>query len=446
MEDYFDQESNLIYSTSETSVFSSPPSIDTSFTVPDINQKSPPTSTKALDKSDSLATVLGGSNLPRSNLGETIDYGMKKEGISINSIAFGNFTRDGLYSIEYSPLIKDGNLDYLKKEACLVLIAERSTSSRESIKILFSLDSVESITLDNQWLYLNLAYAPYYFVSYPTSDNINSSKNYLRTKPLDANHTRVAPYASRRIRLEFTAPDDRNQFLIQSKILPLPLIRYRSIVIHLDQNGPLYSQINLDNFQDAIRNLWLGHSFQLQAILLDGTLSPFELLEVVDRILEIVGRRGIKLTENILIELRRLLAEERKKREIDEGQDGITLMTDQNGQFPDTIDLLFEAESNVKETEDLARDKNIFGCYHVYRQSHSKYFSIRNSTDFYSNLVSASSMSLIGPIFETGNSVLRKHAGFEENFLRVSFVEEDQTKLQISKMVSKIPDLIVQPR
>lgn len=44
-------------------------------------------------------------------------------------------------------------------------------------------------------------------------------------------------------------------------------------------------------------------------------------------------------------------------------------------------------------------------------------------------------MSLIGPIVETGNSVLRKHEGFEENFLRVSFVEEDQTKLQIGKMV-----------
>lgn len=366
MDDYFDQESNLIYSTSETSVFSSPPSIDTSFTVPDINQ-SPPTSTTLLDRSDSLATILGGSNVPDSKLGETIDYGNMKEGISIKSISFGNFTRDGLYSVEYTPLIQEGKLDYLKKEACLVLTAERSTSSRESIKILFSLDSVESITLDNQWLYFNLAYAPYYFVSYPTSDNSNSSRNYLRTKPLDADHTRVAPYASRRIRLEFTTGEDRNKFLTKSTVLPLPFIRYRSIVVYLDSNGPLYSQVSLENFSRAISSLWLGHSFQLQAILVDGTLSPFELLEVADRILEIVARRGTKLTENILIELRRLLAEERKKRENDEGADDINLMRGKDGQVMDTIDLLFEAESNVKETEDLARDKNLFGCYHVYR-------------------------------------------------------------------------------
>lgn len=178
------------------------------------------------------------------------------------------------------------------------------------------------------------------------------------------------------------------------------------------------------------------YAFQLEAILHDGLLFPREFGQLENQIKTFDMSYGDDVTEAILVELRSRLTIDRFERgRRDVVIAGSALQSEES--LPFQLEVMVEvsrhAVVDLRERLNLVVDENHFLCRHVFITPTGRFFE----GPFVEQVIHPLGLTLFeleaDCVDSQGNSIIRKYPQGVDHFLRVSFVEEDRTQIQVGR-------------
>lgn len=346
--------------------------------------------------------------------------GPLRKGRTVVAISFGVLWRDGVFASELEVPLEDGHLEINKNRGYLVITGDgfgKDSSSTRPVRIVVSFDSIDSILTDSPNAFFTLTFAPT-FETYTASIPAKIE----RVMAFSKEHQEVAPFASRHLRVKFGLRLELDKFSKEATSLSLPPPLARRVPV---EQRRLYDPEHVFKFRGRLSVIDVRLAFQLEGILRDGRLSPQEILTLVDD-----GLAGIfyeeanedkdpgRIVEAVLMEVRARLVAEQSERRIDNfpAYDGLPQPLPLPSSPFNLIELLQSSKAAVvlgSARLEVLRDENVIHCRHVAITPTSMYFE--------------------GPFVEASNAIVRRYPAGQDDFLRVSFVDEDRTKLQNSR-------------
>lgn len=328
------------------------------------------------------------------------------------------------FSVEYSrSLIEEsGWLIFEDDEKSLRVTMRGSHQDSIMPSIAISIQTVNYVALGDDvgtpYMFLALSQNPHFElgdISRPTTGLARYDVRHSRTRHscLDERHERVAPFASRWIKLVFhqdTFHPDEN--LCDLAGLPKPEINPPLTFNKIDMYSPRNISAVLRWTQGG--TLPWDVAFQVEALFRNGTLVPSELLAIrptIDKLAKKSADRACDALKTFRAEI--------------EGAGARRTFNDFVNQ--DVVDAFTKHIEDSTKSTPLERlrhgiSKSNFMCYHVkitptavhlagvYFENHLGYKSTNHP--------------LSGPLAEQSNRVIRRYPGFESHFIRVSFTDE----------------------
>jgi RNA-dependent RNA polymerase len=338
-------------------------------------------------------------------------------GQPVVEVDFGVLGRDGsTYSSEYSVGVK-GFLHVNRDGNYLSVAGDgQGFAPARSFRIVISFDAIAAIITPTSSTHppsiiFELSYAP-------SLETYTTAARIVRISSFDDEHAFVAPYTTHHLRISLASTAAMHAFLKLVKNLPVPRTVYKDVTVEV---GRLYAAEVLYDVRSTLATVNIEDAFQLEAILYDGVIAPVDIEEIVEHLrgYKEEGDMGDKESELVLVELRRMLLEERlARRERDTTPIvDLPLRSVRGSQDLDrtVLELLEAAITTVQDREWLGEqdDVNTFSCRHV---------SITPST-----------LILSEPYRESSNAIVRRYPQGSTHYLRVGFVEEDGTRLAVGR-------------
>ncbi|KAG9126471.1 hypothetical protein FRC07_003322 [Ceratobasidium sp. 392] len=327
----------------------------------------------------------------------------------LEKIEFG-VLRNHTFSVEYSRglLESGGDLSFEddKKSLRVIMGGTHQDLIMPSIKV--AIQTISYVALGDDfgtpYMFLGLLQNPHFEradASQSTTGNDKEDSRNSRTRhsALDALHRRVAPYASRWLKLSFYSYGvypGRDTCLLAG--LPLPDMNPNLTFSKLE----MYSRRNVDTLEKWLQggSLPWEVAFQCEALFRNGILVPQELLSLRP-LIDQLAKKSLNRACDALISLRSEI----------EGDAAPKRLTDFNHQ---PIVLMFEkhvikSEKNLPASQLRDMTSGLkFMCHHV--------------------KITPTAVFLTGPFSEQSNRIIRQYSGFESYFIRVSFTDEGDTR------------------
>ncbi|KAG8700429.1 hypothetical protein FRC11_012943, partial [Ceratobasidium sp. 423] len=228
-----------------------------------------------------------------------------------------------------------------------------------------------------------------------------------RLSALDERHERIAPYASRWIKLVFHedggAPDAK---MCKLAGLPVPAIDPPLSFSKLDVYSPDKVGAIENWFQGG--SLDWGVAFQIEALFRNATLVPSELMAIKP----IVEKLAKESKDRAADALRTFRAE------IQGAGAHKTFNDFENKDVVDEFNEHLRKSAQAMPWERIGMSKSSFMCYHV--------------------KITPTAVHLNGPLEEQSNRVIRRYPGYETHFIRVTFTDEADQRTRFEYQVDTL--------
>ncbi|KAG9119949.1 hypothetical protein FRC07_004787, partial [Ceratobasidium sp. 392] len=313
------------------------------------------------------------------------------------------------FSVEYTKELLEtaGYLSFEDDEKTLRVIVGGTHQVGDSLvpSIAIAIQTINRVALgndgENDYMFLELLQHPRFergdqFRSSTGDSKKDAKHSRTRLSQLDEEHGRIAPYASRWLKISFHedgfVPDEDICLLAG---LPLP---YMDPELVFDDQRRAYSSDNIELLEDWLRagSLPWEVAFQCEALFRNGALVPKEVLMLRSRV-EQLAEKSPSQACDVLISFRMDL----------EGASAPQWLS----KFEDEeIVSLFDhhlAESKKKAPLSQLRNGSSlsnFICHHV--------------------KITPTGVFLTGPLVEQSNRVIRRYPGFDSYFILVRFKDE----------------------
>ena len=341
-----------------------------------------------------------------------IKESFQRNTVGVSTLQLGWETRHGVFSIEWEKDFQDD-----------CHLGFNDTRREVRIKLLDHQDVVRSIAI--QWSQISWSATGYTDEGHPSiflslysspvfdiDDSAQRQVQYILSRhppppekrrrllalyPDDPDLIRVLPYATLCIRLLCRRTEDLRTFKSLCKIARLASPKdFAYHAEHLE----LFSETRLEQFRRWTSELEWTVAFQLEALLQGRIADTKEILSVRRIIDDMVTRKGVDYTANLL------------RSAINDPT--FEVQGDGEGAFKASIERyakdLSSSSPHPWDPKNGAFQGDVFHCPHV--------------------SISPTSMKLGGPFPERSNRVLRTYAENHDSFIRVSFVEENDLHYQ----------------
>ncbi|KAJ1307617.1 hypothetical protein OPQ81_001714 [Rhizoctonia solani] len=222
---------------------------------------------------------------------------------------------------------------------------------------------------------------------------IDARRSRDRLSALDERHERVAPYASRWIKLTFhedsRAPDAK---MCKMAGLPVPVIDPPLSFSKLDMYSPRNIAVVEKWFQGG--SLHWDVAFQVEALFRNGALVPTELL-AIKPIVEKLAKESKDQAADALRTFRAEIQGAGARKTFNDFEDKNVV---------DEFNQHVQKSAESMPWERIGMSKSSFMCHHV--------------------KITPTAVHLNGPLEEQSNRVIRRYPGYETHFIRVSFTDE----------------------
>ncbi|BGP48649.1 hypothetical protein JCM10450v2_004525 [Rhodotorula kratochvilovae] len=232
---------------------------------------------------------------------------------SIRALTFGTFPSSSSFSAEWT---REGRgvdrvwIETRAKDGKKLLIVRMwdegapttmNPEAASSIRVVIELLQVDSIdqcrsTGDESTLFLRLSRPP-------TFETVAVRQPYQRNPfpcqvpSFDANHARVAGYASRALLLDFRTRGDLAAFLLEAEPAGMPRVISASVAIG---TVPRFDDEALAIFQSWLLSLDFRVAFQLEKLVQNGLVDAVKAVGLRDLVDSYVEEKGVRATERIL--------------------------------------------------------------------------------------------------------------------------------------------------
>ncbi|KAJ3567357.1 hypothetical protein NP233_g6417 [Leucocoprinus birnbaumii] len=326
--------------------------------------------------------------------------------LSISSIQFGWQSRDNVFSIEtvsnrnatlrFEPARREIHISTVTDQF-LDIIAIRQTS--------IDWISKHQSTIDGRHvLFFTLKMPPTFLRKDLFTSDTNGGKSEFTYSRMSTyphlDNPRAVSFCGLALRVVFSSGEESSKFSRLAEIAGLRHIHIDQVII--ERRG-LFSATRLDILEQDLRRFNWSVAFQLTSLLQNLTLDTSELLDLMPRIREITRLKGKVYTAKLLREFGNVV----------------------NG-------LWYDDES----------EQTVISCFQTVEKDFDKYGEISFVPDdgsYYQSLhvtITPTSMFLNGPFPEQSNRVLRRYDGeYHENFLRVSFRDENEMQYRFDRQV-----------
>ncbi|CAE7097912.1 unnamed protein product [Rhizoctonia solani] len=323
--------------------------------------------------------------------------------LRLETLEFG-VLRNWNFSVEYSrPLIDDsGYFIFEDDEKSLRITIGGSHQDSTQPSVAIAIQHVNYVALGTdlgkRYMFLALSQNPHFElgdIARPLREDgkIDARRSRDRLSALDERHERVAPYASRWIKLTFhedsRAPDTE---MCAMAGLPLPAIDPPLTFSKLDMYSPRNIAIIEKWFQGG--TLHWDVAFQIEALFRNGALVPTELL-AIKPVVEKMAKESKDQAADALRTFRS---------EIQGAGAHKTFNDFENKNVVEEFNLHLAKSAKSMPWERIGMSKASFMCYHV--------------------KITPTAVHLNGPLEEQSNRVIRRYPGYETHFIRVAFTDE----------------------
>lgn len=204
-------------------------------------------------------------------------------------------------------------------------------------------------------------------------------------------HARIAPYASRVLRMHLHDYDDLENFRRMAKLAALPrIVIFNPATFESDSFG-YYSKKALDIFASWIATLPWTMAFQCQALHSNLLLHTLEILDLRLEIGDLIPH-GIFRAAGILQHF------------------GVVLQRNINDRTKLARPLFFDAVAEYdKAQSEMGIPKKLLPSEHMCGQA----------------TITPTAIRVSGPFLDRSNRVLRRYPAYQEYFIRVNFADED---------------------
>ncbi|BGP56785.1 hypothetical protein JCM8202v2_004415 [Rhodotorula sphaerocarpa] len=406
--------------------------------------------------------------LPRHVSPSGVKLDPRWEGFKVSSLYFGTLDERGFgsFTVERTVPIKQGLMEFASMagretvKSGTVTVGGVGFVPAHAVQILFPPGFLSSLyhapaprepgedpDVEPFYLVIGSRWTPRFF-AYISKHPAGRVTSNVRVSALDAQHARQVPYLSRHLllRVEFARAGSFRPTYARAAAthktfedletecarnnLPKPQRLERLSVVEEQR----HSRAALDRLSLAFRPLSPAHSYQLEGILRDGTLTPSELSQLVQAHVKVwnvtAGVDSDPAVEAILIELRTLLVEDRNSR-AELLRLGVKSARELQGMQYSVQDMADRARQAVAERAQVQ-------LHAPRRLGGSEADNIDSQEHFWCRgiiITPSGSVKVIGRTLEKSNATIRRyHHGVEnhreyDHFLRVAFREEDEQAL-----------------
>lgn len=225
-----------------------------------------------------------------------------------------------------------------------------------------------------------------------TGDDYQDNRKYRqRLQSLNASHGAIAPYAHH---LRVVLHDQRDLAAFSELCATAKIPRPFRTTVDANSNG-FYSQRRLHHLSRQLQQFEWSVAFQIEALLRNGLMNTEELeTHFMERIKDLCATQPKSAPETL-----RMYTEALRTRDPRQ-----------------SVRKCFEQVCSRDTPEAPRLNQGLFRCHHV--------------------TVTPSRMVLEGPYVIQSNRVIRKYEGYEENFIRVDFRDEDRLQYRWEPDVS----------
>ncbi|GAA5874346.1 hypothetical protein JCM16303_005820 [Sporobolomyces ruberrimus] len=396
----------------------------------------------------------------------------------LKSITFGILEGRDSFSAEWERAAGGNDGVYFrqefkgKKEAMVIEIGDQARQNR--IRVSVELQHVTRIQRNSggKSFFFHLRFPPLLEILSGSSP-APQDQTVTQVAAFDADHARVAPFASKLLRLHLRDSREIDSFLVKLQKRDLP--RVISSRVETTANMRIREEV-LDELSVWMRQLDLTVAFQIEKLIKNGLVDPLKLIGLTETIKDVVRVQGNKTAERILVlfadSLVRLeeigeeklveivLSDEedgevpetqsRKKRKLADSQPVLVVG---NKTRPKPFDLELDDDDDDDDNEDedddvilppeflpvgvsapltphdLTLDELTSLLRHAVNRSvvfAPLYADVDSSLLVRQITITPTSFVLGGPNLESSNSIARRY-GRPEHFLRVAIRNEDGT-------------------
>lgn len=340
--------------------------------------------------------------------------GQHVAGLPVCAVQFGWETRKSVYSVEYEKKCSGGFLFDSDRGQFRVQIPENGRVVTIAIQVSQVAWAFAGSDALNAILFLALNCPPMYEEELPPQPSQSSSRhtspgqrqtssptttNRRRLSAIDELHLAYSPYTSHSIRIVFysrKSEDTLRRILADAHV---HVSGFNYPIARLD----IFSQPRRDDYQSWLRVEGFEMAFQLDSIARANLLDLEELLRLKPHLGKIKRTYGTSYTAAFI---RHLSLQARTT-------DWYWLPDHVRGPMDPLMRLFVECKNSFYAPATIPySDRELFSSYHV--------------------KVTPSRLILNGPLPERNNRVMRKYAGYTNNFVRVSFTDEDGLQYRVS--------------
>ncbi|CAE6450557.1 unnamed protein product [Rhizoctonia solani] len=325
--------------------------------------------------------------------------------LRLETLEFG-VLRNWNFSVEYSKsLIEDGGYFIFEdNEKSLRITTGGSHSNNEQPSIAIAKETINYVALGTDagksYMFLALCQNPHFELAdiarpLKKDGRFDARRSRDRLSALDECHERVAPYASRWIKLTFH-PDSRppapNAEMCAMAKLPPPDIDPPLTFNKLDLYSPRNVALVQNWFQGS--SLHWDVAFQVEALFRNGVLVPTELIAIKPAV-EALASESNERAADVLKSFRDDLQAAGSRNTFNDFEDKNVV---------DVFNARIHKSAQSIPWERIGMSKSSFMCYQV--------------------KITPTAVHLNGPLEEQSNRVIRRYPGYETHFIRVSFTDE----------------------
>ncbi|CAE6411693.1 unnamed protein product [Rhizoctonia solani] len=325
--------------------------------------------------------------------------------LRLETLEFG-VLRNWNFSVEYSrSLIDDtGYFIFEDNERSLRITVGGSHQDNSQPSVAIAIETINYVALGTdlgkRYMFLALCQNPHFELAdiarpLKKDGKVDTRRSRDRLSSLDESHERVAPYASRWIKLTFH-PDSRppapDAEMCAMAKLPPPDIDPPLTFNKLD----LYSPHNISAVQTWFQGGCLPWdvAFQIEALFRNGVLVPTELMAIKPAI-EALTKESKDRAADVLRTFRDNLQGAGAQKTFNDFEDKNVV---------EVFNEQIRKSAQSMPWERIGMSKSSFMCYQV--------------------KITPTAVHLNGPLEEQSNRVIRRYPGYDTHFIRVAFTDE----------------------